>query len=139
MTLQGQIDLLSDAVSQNGLLTPERNNYTINKCYDIYNNFIGVELKSKNQEQPLMKAPEGTIRKENIGQDIQPTLEKIDFMPEMPKLRLYMDATGALREGTEPLKPTIIKGLDGELKFGSGIAKEAAEQVGKAAFKDYVR
>jgi len=135
MTLQGQTDLLAEAVSENGLLTPERSNYTINKCYDIYNNFIGVELRSKNQEQPLIKAPEGTIRRESYGQ----SQDNMNMLFDTPKLSLYIDASGVLREGIEPPKPTIIRSLNGELKMTDGFTKGAAEQISKGAIKDFVR
>lgn len=87
-------------------------------------------------------SPTGKLSDEQIAQfvkDLHGEIEKMDLMPQMPKISLYIDASGVLQEGTEPLKPTIVRGLDGTLKMGDAIAQEAVEQAGKGAIKDFVR
>ena len=137
-SLEGQAELLTHAISENGSLTPESNMYTIHKCYDENDTFVGVELISKNQEQPLIVAPESTVRKEGIQSDIQQSGKEIDILQPNVKLSLFQDIDGTIRIGSKP-KLTLKQGLNGELILGTDAAKESAKQFGKMLDIEKVR
>ena len=129
-SLEGQAELLTHAISENGILTPESNMYTIYKCYDENDAFVGVELISKNQEKPLIESPKSTVRKEGFQPNIQQSSKEIDILQSKSKINLFKDIDGTIRIGSKP-KLTLSKGLYGEMIVGTGIAKESVKQFDK--------
>ena len=129
-SLKGQTELLKQAIIENGSLTSESNIYTVNKCYDENDKFVGVELISKNQEQSLIEAPESTQRKEGFQSSIQKSGKEIDILQPKTKINLFKDTDGTICIGSKP-KLTISKGLNGELTVGIGTIKDSAKQFDK--------
>jgi len=139
MTLDGQSDLLAKAITEEGILTKESATFTVNKCYDEQNHFVGVELLSKSQEQPLIKAPEETVSK--VGHEAVESnkLDKIfDIFNPREKLNIYADVDGKLKFG-EPEKYMITQGLDGEFKLEKATIKDIETPLEKIIIKEFTR
>lgn len=98
-----------------------------------------MELLSKNQEQPLIKAPEETVSK--VGDEIAKlnNFEKnFDIFNPREKLNIYADVDGTLKFGV-PEKYVITNGLDGEFKIEKMMNKDIENPIEKVSFKEFIR